>query len=95
MIAIQRFLLENGNPLEILSIEQCPHCKCHLDRGMCTTKEQNGTYYYYHLNCVDPRPIGSMPSNNSPMLRDLWTTSKSVSNPKGRADYMTNKPKGM
>ena len=91
MQAIKRFLLENANPLEILGIDTCPHCKCRLEQGMCTTKEQNGTYYYYHLNCGDPRPIGSMPSNNSDMLKSLWTHSKSVTNPTGRADYITNK----
>jgi hypothetical protein len=94
MQAIRRFLLESGNPLDILGINHCPHCGVELTRGMCTTKEQNGTFYYYHLNCVDPRPIGSIPSNSNDMLRGLWTTSKSCSNPKGMSDYITNKPKG-
>jgi hypothetical protein len=93
MKAIKRFLLENGNPLDTLKIEDCPHCKCKLTRGMITTRELNGTYYYYHMNCVDPRPIGSMPSNNSDMLKSLWTNSKSVSNPKGMDDYITNRRK--
>jgi len=91
MQAIKRFLLENANPLEILGIDRCPHCKAELDQEKVTTKEQNGTYYYYHLNCGDSRPIGSMPSNNSDMLRSLWTHSKTCNNPQDQAEYHTNK----
>lgn len=91
MKAIQKFLLENSSPLEVLGLTKCPHCQCTLTRSMITTRELNGTYYYYHLNCGDSRPIGSMPTNNNSMLRDLWTSHKSCTNPVGSQDYYTNK----